>query len=200
MRGLARLLHADREEAHCLLGDAVTETSQRVMASVFDGDPQPLYDIVLDLNADQFLRGRICETLPIIVREGLLPKDNALAFLRNAFDKLESDKSAYVWDGWLSSIAMLGLEELAPLAKQVIEENLNNPDCDPLWDNVEDFENAIKYGSENLGHVDHENEDEYALWTDTLGEFATWGGFASQKPEAGRLSPDDWEDDDFPLD
>jgi len=39
-----------------LLGDAVTETVHQVMAAVFNDDPQPLYDIILDREADQFIR------------------------------------------------------------------------------------------------------------------------------------------------
>jgi len=31
------------------------------MASVFDGDPEPLYDIILDPNAEQFIRAGMCE-------------------------------------------------------------------------------------------------------------------------------------------
>src|SRR6516165_2946963 len=45
-RLLAKLLRRPPDELHELLGDAVTETTHRVMATVFDGDPQPLYDIV----------------------------------------------------------------------------------------------------------------------------------------------------------
>jgi type 1 fimbriae regulatory protein FimB/type 1 fimbriae regulatory protein FimE len=40
------------------------------MAAVFDGDPQPLYDIILDPNAEQFVRSRIREALAILVLRG----------------------------------------------------------------------------------------------------------------------------------
>ena len=30
-------------------------TTHRVMAAVFDGDPQPIYNIILDENADEFI-------------------------------------------------------------------------------------------------------------------------------------------------
>jgi hypothetical protein len=36
-------------------------TTHRVMAAVFDGDPQPIYDIILDPAADEFVRSRMCE-------------------------------------------------------------------------------------------------------------------------------------------
>jgi Protein of unknown function (DUF1186) len=37
-----------------ILGDAKTVTAHRVMASVFDGDPDPLHKIVRDEAADEF--------------------------------------------------------------------------------------------------------------------------------------------------
>ena len=59
-RPLARLLRLPRRDVDALFGDGITTTSHRVMASVFDGDPEPLYDIVLDPNADEFSFGQAC--------------------------------------------------------------------------------------------------------------------------------------------
>src|ERR1700693_2814202 len=55
-RPLARLLRCPTHEVDDILGDAVTVRVHRVMAAVFDGDPQPLYEIILDPNAEQFIR------------------------------------------------------------------------------------------------------------------------------------------------
>jgi hypothetical protein len=45
---LARLLRYPADEADAIFGNAATSTCHRVMAAVFDGDPQPLFDIILD--------------------------------------------------------------------------------------------------------------------------------------------------------
>ena len=55
-RPLARVLRLPRHEVDAIFGDGITTTSHRVMAGVFDGDPEPLYDIILDPNAEQFVR------------------------------------------------------------------------------------------------------------------------------------------------
>jgi hypothetical protein len=47
-RPLARLLRLPDAEIGHILGDAVTSTSNRVITAVFDGDPQPIFDIILD--------------------------------------------------------------------------------------------------------------------------------------------------------
>ena len=62
-RPLARLLRCPDVEA--VLGDANIETSSQVMAAVFVGDPQPLYDVILDPHADsaEFRRRAAVEDL-----------------------------------------------------------------------------------------------------------------------------------------
>ena len=57
-RPLARLLRCPAAEADAIFGDATASTSHRMMAAVFDGDPQPLYDIILDTSAEEFIRSR----------------------------------------------------------------------------------------------------------------------------------------------
>jgi hypothetical protein len=65
-RPLARLLRLPRRDVDAIFGDGITTTSHRVMAAVFDGDPQPLYDIILDPNADEFIRAGMCEALAMV--------------------------------------------------------------------------------------------------------------------------------------
>ena len=88
-RPLARLLLCPAHEIDAILGDAITSTAHRVMAAVFDGDPQPLYEIVLDPNAEQFVRSRMCEALAMLVLRGELDRALAGRFLRDAFMDLQ---------------------------------------------------------------------------------------------------------------
>jgi hypothetical protein len=52
-RPLARLLRFPGNEVDRIFGDSITTTSHRVMAALFDGDPQPLCEIILDPSADE---------------------------------------------------------------------------------------------------------------------------------------------------
>src|SRR6201981_2431828 len=58
-RPFARLLRCPRHEGDDILRDAITVTAPRCMAAVFDGDPQPLYEVILDADADQYIRSRM---------------------------------------------------------------------------------------------------------------------------------------------
>src|ERR1700738_191994 len=65
-RPLARLLSLPGHEIDTIFGDGITTTSHRVMAAVFDGDPEPLYQIILDPKAQEFIRAGMCEALAMV--------------------------------------------------------------------------------------------------------------------------------------
>jgi hypothetical protein len=73
-RALARFLRRPPDDVNAAISDAITMTTHRVMAAVFDGDPQPIYNIILDENADQFVRSSMCETLAMLVLQGRLDR------------------------------------------------------------------------------------------------------------------------------
>jgi hypothetical protein len=117
-RPLARLLRIPRRDVDTIFGDGITTTSHRVMASVFDGDPQPLYDIILDPNADEFIRAGMCEALAMVTVRGELDRAVVGRFLRDAFIEMRPQAECYVWVGWQSAIAMLGITDLSFLVRK----------------------------------------------------------------------------------
>ena len=71
-RPLASLLRLPRRDVDAIFGDGITTTSHRVMSAVFDGDPEPLYDIILDPNGEEFIRAGMCEALAMVTLRGEL--------------------------------------------------------------------------------------------------------------------------------
>src|SRR5215831_19145676 len=120
-RPLARLLRIPTHEVDAIFGDGITTTSHRVMAAVFDGDPKPLCDIILDPKAEEFIRAGICETLAMLTLRGELDRAVVARFLRDAFIELRPQAENYVWVGWQSAIAMLGIDELKTLVKRAFD-------------------------------------------------------------------------------
>ena len=179
-RPMARLLRLSCDEIEAILGDAGTETSHRVMAAVFDGDPAPLFDVILDEGADEYCRARMCATLVMLVRDGLLARDVVASFLRDAFDKLRPREVCFVWEGWVEAIAMMGLEELKPLAKQALEKGYVDPDLMKL----DDFEKYFQYGVENPYKARYGCHDEYDLWANTIEVLRKWSSFSERAAES----------------
>jgi hypothetical protein len=126
-RPLARLLTIDADDLDELLGDALTETVHRVMAAVFDGDPRPLQAVIEAEDANEFVRGRMLETLALLVLRGQLERDEVARYLRDAFMNLRPHAENHVWHGWQSAIAGLGLKELAPLVRKAFARGLIPP-------------------------------------------------------------------------
>ncbi len=120
-RPLARLLRVPGPEIDRIFGDGITTTSHRVMAAVFDGDPEPLYDIILDPNAEEFIRAGMCEALAMVTVRGELDRAAAGRFLRDAFVEIRSQAECYVWVGWQSAIAVLGMSDLKILVKRAFD-------------------------------------------------------------------------------
>ena len=142
-RPLARVLRCADHEVEAILGDAITSTSHRVMAAVFDGDPQPLCDIILDRDAEPFVRSRMCETLAMLALRGGLDRDVAARFLRDAYMELQPQAECYVWQCWQSAIAMLGLTELKVLVKRAFDREF----IDRHWLGFEHFEHDVEWAA-----------------------------------------------------
>jgi hypothetical protein len=84
-RTLAKFLRLPEEDLYPILGDAVTSTVNRVIVQVFDGDPEPLFDVIRDSHADEFVRSRMCDALATLVLQGDLDRRRAEVFLRDCF-------------------------------------------------------------------------------------------------------------------
>jgi len=177
---LARLLRLPREDIEHIFGDATTETSHRVMAAVFDGDPQPLYDVILDPEADEYIRSRMCETLAMLTLREELPRAEVARFLRTAFSEIEPNDDCFVWMGWQSAIAILGLVELEPLVRQAFQRGSISPSDMSFEDFEEDLQSVLAGSKPKLWDA-----DEYSLFGDTIEELSTWAAFSPDR-EKGR--------------
>jgi hypothetical protein len=175
-RPLARLMRLPRHEIDAIFGDGITTTSHRVMAAVFDGDPQPLYDIILDPNAEQFIRSRMCEALAMITLQGELDRAVAGRFLRDAFMNLLPQAQNYVWVGWQSAIAMLGMSDLKSLVKKAFDRSF----IDSQIRGFDHFEQDLRRGIEHPGKLQGPDNREYTLFGDTIEELSEWYCFNEQ--------------------
>jgi len=175
-RPLARLLRCPEEQLEAALGWSTTETAHRIMAAVCDGDPQPIYDIILDAEADEYVRSRMCEALAMLVLQGTLERDRVVHFLRDCWLNLQPRDVCFVWNGWQSAIAMLGLVELKDIAKEVFDRQF----VDPGWLEYEHFERDLEFALENPSRPWQGHRDEYAPFGNAVEEFSSWYCFSEK--------------------
>ena len=175
-RPLARLLILPDDEIDTIFGDGITTTSHRVMAAVFDGDPEPLYDIILDPNAEQFIRAGMCEALAMVALRGELDRVLAGRFLRDAFTNVQPQAQNFVWVGWQSAIAMLGMGDLEILVKKAFDRGF----IDSHILGFDHFEKDLRRGIERPGEPWPSDNHDYTLFGDTIEELSGWYCFTEQ--------------------
>jgi uncharacterized protein len=178
-RPLARLLRLPRGEVDRIFGDGITTTSHRVIASVFDGDPQPLYDIILDPNAEQFIRSRMSEALAMVTLRGEFDRDLAGRFLRDAFIEMQPQAESYVWVGWQSAIAMLGMSDLMSLVKKAFDRGF----VDSHVLGFDHFEQDLRQAIEHPVDPRRLEDREYTVFGDIIDELSRWYCFTEEYSE-----------------
>lgn len=187
-RPLAKLLHLPADEIHSILGDAVTETTHRVMAAVFDDDPGPLYSVILDPTADEYVRSRMCEALAMVTLRGELPRAETERFLRACYSEIKPQEECFVWNGWQSAIAMLRLVDLKPLVKQAFGRGFISAECL----SYQDFENDLQHVIDRARPPSW-LPDEYSLFGDTIEELSDWHFSNEDCEEQSARDTNRWE-------
>lgn len=186
-RPLAKLLRRDPEFLDALLGDSITEASARVMAGVFDGDLQPLFDILLDDATDSFLRGEMFDTLAIVALENPDLRPRISQFLIDFFDRSGTNTGEEVWWSWAECIAALGLANMETAVRAVFDSGLITPDHSRLEDFTERLQATVDAGQPDWFTGVSSN----TLITNTIAELEPWYCFTPEylaKKAEGRLN------------
>ncbi len=184
-RPLARLLQCDVEKLESAIGDATTSTAARIMAAVFDGDPRPLYDIILNLEADEHVRSEMCEVLALLVVRGQLDRDEAARFLRYAYVNILPQATSFVWFGWSDAVAVLGLEELRSEVKQAYDRRFILPD----WSSYDHFERDLRHAIANPAAPWSSGWGSHEPFDDVVEELSGWAVFNPAEDPPPRPEP-----------
>ncbi len=179
-RPLAALLRLPSETQEAILSDAGIETAHRIMAAVFDGDPAPLHDIILDAGADEYVRSRMFHTIAMLTMSGDIDRMQTARFLSDCCDQLEPRRDCYVWVGWLDAVAWLGLAELEPQVREAFARGA----IEPGWLAFEDFESDLRHALDHPGAAPLVGGDDLTPFGETITELENWDGFKPKKPKS----------------
>lgn len=112
---LLRLLRRPERELDRLLGDAITEDLQKIVAGVFDEDIDSLFGAICDRSTYEFIREALLGTATFLTWEGRIPYDRMQRLLEQFYEERLAADGDMAWVGWLEAIALLGMRNLAPL-------------------------------------------------------------------------------------
>ena len=112
--GIVRIASLPDEQAYDLLGDTITEDFGRILASVCDGNMEPIKGIIENSSLDEYVRSQALDSLLVLLNNGMVSREQLVFYFKELLNgKLEVDYS-YVWDSLpriCSLIHPKGLEE-----------------------------------------------------------------------------------------
>lgn len=95
---IIRIASLPDEQAHDLLGDTITEDFGRILASVCDGNIEPIKGIIENSSLDEYVRDQALDSLLILLNNGVVSREQLVFYFKELFNgKLEVDYSS-VWD------------------------------------------------------------------------------------------------------
>jgi hypothetical protein len=188
-RPLLQWLRLPEKDVNEVLNDCVGETLARVVAALYDGDPQPIFDVIHDPKANGFVRWQLFKALTILVRHGRLDCGRCVGFLTDCLAALLPQGTDFVWVGWQEAVSTLGLVELAPLVKQAFDREFICLSVSEFEDFEADLEGALAPGATDEWLADPDN----APYDNTVVEFSSWACFSGE--EVDEDDHDEFDDD-----
>ncbi|MDA1098799.1 MAG: DUF1186 domain-containing protein [Proteobacteria bacterium] len=176
---LMELLNGDPDRLEEALGDAVTETLQNILISVYDGNSDRLYEVMNNPKADEYARAAVFEAWTYYVAAGDIDRGEAERYLASRFMRLEPRTDSFVWIAWMEAIARLGFTELSDLVEKALKLEL-------ISDNYTSFDSfkAMARTVAGLGDSMAFLADEgLKPFTDTMGVLSEWHSFSEEYPE-----------------
>lgn len=133
-RPLLALLVRSTDDLDEILGDAVTGTLSRVVASTFDGDGRALVTAIVDPATEEYARWALLNAVVTLAVAGRIARDDVHDLLVR-FDEARHVPAAEAgWIGWGEAIACLGFADLAPRVTAALAEGrLLDDQVHPDW-------------------------------------------------------------------
>jgi Protein of unknown function (DUF1186)/SEC-C motif len=184
-RTLAKFLQLPDEQLSPILGDAITSTTNRIMVQVFDGDPEPLFEVIRDKHADEFVRSSMCDAMATLVLQGDLDDKRAEVFLRDCFSNLQPQATNYVWVGWMHAVAKLGIEAYAG----IVETTFKRQYIDPGVCGYTHFLRDLSLAATEEGRTNWLADRHLKPFGDTIDELSKWHCFKEEHLERAPRRP-----------
>jgi hypothetical protein len=124
---VVRWLSLPEEEPFDIAGDVVTQDGATMLASVCQGDLEPIKALILNRRADEYGRGAGVTALALLAAWGEVPRERVVEhFLWLASEGLEREPGM-VWDSLAADSADVEAVEVFPELRRAYDEGLIDP-------------------------------------------------------------------------
>lgn len=168
-----------------LLGDTVASRLHSILAAVCGDKLDPIKDIVLDPEADEYARGAAVRAFAALTFQSHLARGDLAILFSNLIEALPRDPGHH-WDGIASTAAEFRLAEILPMIRKLYEEDLTDPSFYPLEDVETEIVKPFNPNDPNLAL-------EFGPFTSAIDEMEWWAAFDPR--ENGPFIEEDGEPD-----
>lgn len=171
-------------------GDIVTEDLGRILATVSDGNIDPLKQLIENSQVNEYVRSAALNSLMVLVAQGIIPRESVIDYFEELFKtRLEKEPNSetepdYFWTALVTNSARLYPLELKPQIDQAFESDL----VDQFFINHQDIENYLELGLDDTLNELRSNRH-YSLIEDTIAELESWHCFRDNQGKQTKNKP-----------
>jgi hypothetical protein len=166
-------------------GDLVTEDLGRILASVFDGNTEPITSLIENEQANEFVRYAAVTSLVALVACGEQGRDDVIAYFKQLFRGKLVRKWSHVWDALVSASTDLYPEELIGDIRLAYQHQL----VDPHSIGLDSVEEALSRHKDDVLFQMTLN-DHFQRIDETIQEMEWWACFQTQERPSHATLPD----------
>ena len=166
------ITYKNQEEVDDLLGDVITQDLGRILASIYDGNIDSLYNVIINMKLNEYIRSATFKSLEILQKYNIISQEQIINIIESIIDnELKEDDSIVITD-IVVYIAENKLYNKIGLVKKLYQEYRVN---EQMIGGYDDFIDEI-YGNK-------EPIDEKKMIEDTIEELSWWACFNKEKDE-----------------
>ena len=165
-----------------LFGDLVFEDLPAILFRTYDGSFDQIKSMALNKTVSDRSRHAALKSMVLGVLEGMLDRDETLAFFSSLFTEKEAAPQSNFWSCFATCIYDLYPEELMDTIKRAYSDEL----IDPFLICIKDFESALEKGKE--GFLEERRLDEKKRSMDDIHGRMSWWACFDRKIDVPRIS------------
>ena len=149
-----------------LFGDAITEDLGCIIATLTGDGLELIDDLITDQSVDEFVRWAVSETVLYRVRDGILSREDAIAWLAAQLEKAIENKDE-IAEGLVVRLEDLAAETTLPLIERALAAGIIDEDLNSLDDVKESFARGDETFNEAMARLHHPDGliDHLQRWT-----------------------------------
>ncbi|MDJ0703418.1 MAG: DUF1186 domain-containing protein [Leptolyngbyaceae cyanobacterium MO_188.B28] len=165
-------------------GDLVTEDLGRILASVYEGDLNPIKQLIETPTVNEYVRGAALNSFLTLAAQDVISRQQALQYFQTLFSTFEKADSHMLTNLIMAICSLYPTEELLQLIDQAYEKKL----VDKFFFARSDVDYYLHLGREGVLKELRE-DDNYSLVEDTVAEMEWWACFQEVKPKSTPTTP-----------